>query len=129
MKQFLVLGVVALFVMSFVSKVFSGGEGGSARFVQLFGVSKGMAKAAVWVGAIWELAGLFYVYRGAKEANQEEFSLGMYILAAFTAAATLLFKVNPEKMDWPRFLSNVSIASSLVFIGYTTTSEELGLLQ
>ena len=115
-RKLATLFVVIMFVVSGVLKVsepfigpFSKGVTDYGRMSSRLGISKSLDFYLVFIAGIVELVGAYFILEGKKNV-----SLGISILMAFTAVATLVFYAFPLKFK--PFLSNLSVFSALWLI-------------
>lgn len=115
-RKLATLFVVLMFLVSGVLKVsepfigpFSKGVTDYGRMSSRLGISKSLDFAIVFIAGIVELVGAYFILEDKKNV-----SLGISILMAFTAAATLVFYTFPLKFK--QFLSNLSVLSALWLI-------------
>lgn len=106
--------LVAMYVVSGITKVASLGSSESERLSKALGTSLRVSTALVLAAGIVELVGSYLVLTGVWNANQERTSLGSKMLVVFTILATLIFYTFPFR--YKPFLSNMTALAALLLL-------------
>ena len=107
--------LVAMFVISGLTKVVTLGASEAERFANKTGITK-YAPHVVFLAGVIELDGAFMILRGVWQDNNlslKRVHHGSNVLVAFTVAATILFYVKPFKYK-PTLANMTTIAGLLL---------------
>tara|TARA_B100001175_G_scaffold149952_1_gene127123 strand:+ start:251 stop:643 length:393 start_codon:yes stop_codon:yes gene_type:complete len=110
--------LVAMFVISGMTKVVTFGTSEADRFAEKTGLRK-YAQHVVFLAGVIELYGAFMILRGvwqhnaSQKASLKRVHHGSNVLVAFTVAATLVFYVKPFKYK-PTLANMTTIAGLLL---------------